>query len=52
VIEMLFVLLFGAFVTEPFIDSGEGPNRCYLVDREMRQINGPCRWDETRGRTR
>ena len=42
--------LFGALIgVGPWLDAGEGPNACYLVDHDMRQVHGPCRPEETRG---
>lgn len=45
----MFLLFLAMFVTGPWIDSGEGPNRCYLVNAQMEQIHGPCKPEETRG---
>lgn len=45
----MILLLLACFLTAPAFDAGEGPNACYVLDRELRQVNGPCRWDETRG---
>ena len=45
---MILLLFLGLFVTGPVLDAGEGPNRCYVVGKDLNQ-HDPCKPEMTRG---
>jgi hypothetical protein len=49
--EAFLAFLFALMASATAFDSGEGPNKCYVVDAEMAQKD-PCKPEMTRGRTR